>query len=432
MRASGGPTRRCPTTACELDGLTNGRAYTFSVRAHNSVGFSGWSGQSREVTPDAKPGLVGPIRNSRVADRTLVIAWSPPSSEATVDYYVVAYAGTSRKVSRPEATITGLDNDTRYQFRVYAVNDIGRGPVRTSRSMQSQGPVGVPEAPVIDDTPTSPSTATLTVTWPPVPPNGPGPVQYRVLRNGQPVPGCETLQQTLCTIPGVVYNGALNEFKVGSSVGRDLPSFGPVRPWYAVGRPDAWGAWTVAPSGIDAEARVTFTVPQSRGTESTVALLVDGAVAREYDAKGAQDQRVIVGDNDRAHTVALRVCNEFGRCSQSEGRPVQAYGSLRSEHILDVHAEQNGSQVRWLATVDTNGNGAAVQFLSGQRNVWVDAGGIDVQTVATPWQDIGFGSTESIDVALVDSDPSRGPVHRAASAATPPPPPPTISLSKRV
>ncbi len=430
VRASGGQTRRCPTTACELDGLTNGRGYTFSVRAHNSVGFSAWSGQSREVTPDAKPGLVGPIRNSRIADRTLVIAWSPPSSDATVDYYVVAYAGTSRKVSRPEATITGLDNDTKYQFKVYAVNDIGRGPVRTSRSMQSQGPVGVPEAPVVDDTPTSPSTATLTVTWPPVPPNGPGPVQYRVLRNGQPVPGCETLQQTLCTIPGVVYNGALNEFKVGSSVGRDLPSFGPGRPWYAVGKPDAWGAWTVAPAGTDAEARVTFTVPQSRGTESTVALLVDGAVAREYDAQGAQDQRVIVGDNDRAHTVALRVCNEFGRCSQSEARPVQAYGPLRSEHILDVHAEQSGSQVRWLATVDTNGNGAAVQFLSGQRNLWVEVAGIDVQTVATPWQDIGFGATESIDVALVDGDPSRGPVHRVASTTTPPPPPPTISLSE--
>ena len=308
VRASGGPTRRCATTACEVDGLTNGRGYTFQVRAHNSVGFSDWSGSSREVTPDAKPGLVGPIRNTRIADRTLVIAWSAPASDATVDYYVVAYAGTSRKVSRTEATITGLDNNTKYQFKVYAVNDVGRGPVRTSRSMQSQGPVGIPEAPTIEDTPTSPSAATLTVTWPPVPPNGPGPVQYRVLRNGQPVPGCEILQQTLCTIPGVTYNGDLNEFKVGSSIGRDLPSFGPGKQWYAVGKPDVWGAWTVAPSGADAEARVTFTVPESRGTESTVALLVDGAVVREYDATGAQDQRVAGGrQRPSPHGRAARV-----------------------------------------------------------------------------------------------------------------------------
>ena len=277
---------------------------------------------------------------------------------------MVAYAGTSRKVSRTEATITGLDNNTKYQFKVYAVNDIGRGPVRTSRSMQSQGPVGIPEAPTVEDTPTSPSTATLTVTWPPVPPNGPGPVQYRVLRNGQPVPGCETLQQTLCTIPGVTYNGALNEFKVGSSIGRDLPSFGPGKQWYAVGKPDVVGRLDGgARRAPTREARVTFTVPQSRGTESTVALLVDGAVVREYDATGSPGPaRSTCGDNDRAHTVALRVCNEFGRCSQSEAKPVQAYGPLRSEHILDVHAEQSGSQVRWLATVDTNGNGAAVQF----------------------------------------------------------------------
>ena len=129
------------------------------------------------------------------------------------------------------------------------MNDIGRGPVRTSRAMQSQGPVGIPEAPTIDDTPTSASTATVTVSWPAVPPNGPGPVLYRVLRNGSPVAGCETLQQTFCTVPGVTYDGGRNEFKVGSSIGRDLPQYGPAKEWYAVGKPDNWGAWTVSPTG---------------------------------------------------------------------------------------------------------------------------------------------------------------------------------------
>ena len=52
VRASGGPTRRCAATACEIGGLTNGRAYTFQVRAHNAVGFSDWSGSSRPATPD--------------------------------------------------------------------------------------------------------------------------------------------------------------------------------------------------------------------------------------------------------------------------------------------------------------------------------------------------------------------------------------------
>jgi hypothetical protein len=431
VRASGGATKRCASTACDIGGLTNGRGYTFQVRAHNSVGFSEWSGASREATPDAKPGLVGPIRTTRIADRTLVLAWGPAAGDASVDHYVVAYAGVSRQVSRPEVTVTGLDNNTKYQFKVYAVNDIGRGPVRTSRAMQSQGPVGIPEAPTVDDAPTSASTATVTVSWPAVPPNGPGPVLYRVLRNGSPIAGCETLQQTICTVPGVTYDGGRNEFKVGSSIGRDLPQYGPPKEWYAVGKPDAWGPWTVGPTGQDAEARVSFTVPEPRGTSSTVAILVNGAVVREYDARGSQSQVVDVPDNDRSHAVALRVCNEFGRCTQSDPQPVQTYGPLRSEHVLDVHAEQNGSQVRWIATVDTNGSGGAVQFVSDRRNQWVSVPGPDVQTVASDWVDVGWDSTEGVDLYLVDDDPSRGPVGGKGWTTTPQPPPPVISVAKQ-
>ncbi|GAA2128062.1 Ig-like domain-containing protein [Nocardioides bigeumensis] len=430
VRASGGPTQRCASTGCDVRGLTNGREYTFQVRAHNSVGFSGWSDSSRPVTPDAKPGLVGPIRNTRVADRTLVLAWNPPSGDASVDHYVVAYAGLSRQVSRPEATITGLDNNTKYQFKVYAVNDVGRGPVRTSRALQSQGPVGLPAAPTVDDSPTSASTATLTVSWPAVPPNGPGPVLYRVLRNGSPIAGCETLQQTFCTVPGVTYDGGRNEFKVGSSIGRDLPQYGPVKEWYAVGKPDAWGPWTVAPTGKDAEAWVDLTVPQSRGTESTVAILVNGSVVREFEARGRQGELINVPDNDRSHSVALRLCNEFGRCSQSEPTPVQTYGPLSSANILEVRAEQNGSQVRWVATVDSNGNGVGVHFESAQRNEWVDAFGVDVQTVASAWVDVGWETTERLNVYIADADPQRG-THRAtAETTTPVPPPPVITVTK--
>ena len=196
------------------------------------------------------------------------------------------------------------------------MNDVGRGPVRTSRTFQSQGPVGIPGAPTVVDTPTSSSAATVTISWPPVPPNGPGPVNYRVLRNGEPVPGCDT-QLTSCAIANVAYDGGRNEFRVGASVGRELPQFGPTKDWYAVGQPDPWGAWTVEPTGSDAEARLQFSVPQSRGNASTVAILVDGSVVEEFEARGGRDERVSVGGNDGPHAVLLRVCNEFGRCSDS-------------------------------------------------------------------------------------------------------------------
>jgi len=40
-------------TSCEVDGLSNGTAYTFTVRALNGAGWSPWSAASTEVTPAA-------------------------------------------------------------------------------------------------------------------------------------------------------------------------------------------------------------------------------------------------------------------------------------------------------------------------------------------------------------------------------------------
>ncbi|MGI8645754.1 MAG: fibronectin type III domain-containing protein, partial [Nocardioides sp.] len=430
VRASGGPTKRCAATACEVTGLTNGRTYTFQVRAHNAVGFSDWSGSSRGATPDEKPGLVGTIRNTRVADRTLVIAWSPPANATSdISYYVVTYGGTSRKTFRPEATVTGLDNNLKYSFKVYAVNDVGRGPVRTSRTMQSQGPVGIPAAPTIEDTATSSSTASLTISWPPVPPNGPGPVNYRVLRDGAPVPGCDTLQ-TVCYLPNVSYDGSLNSFRVGASVGRELPNFGPAKDWYAVGRPDPWGPWTVEPTGKDGEARVSFTVPEARGTASTVAIIADGNVAREYDARGAQSQLVAVGTNAGPHNVALRVCNEYGRCSETAPQQVQPYGPLNSSHILAIRAEQSATAVRWIVTANANGKAAQVKVESAYRSVVLPLGGIGTQDVVTDFVELGFATTEVVTVTIYDVDPSRGSGTAQQTYTVPPPTPATVSIYK--
>ena len=127
VRASGGPTRRCAATACEIGGLTNGRAYTFQVRAHNAVGFSDWSGSSRPATPDEKPGLVGPIRNTRVADRTLVIAWNPP---ATTDVDHRPLRRDLRRDQPQDLATRGDDHRARQQHQVLlqGVRRERRGP----------------------------------------------------------------------------------------------------------------------------------------------------------------------------------------------------------------------------------------------------------------------------------------------------------------
>jgi hypothetical protein len=40
-----------PTTSCTIEGLSNGRAYSFEVRALSGAGWGSWSGASSPVTP---------------------------------------------------------------------------------------------------------------------------------------------------------------------------------------------------------------------------------------------------------------------------------------------------------------------------------------------------------------------------------------------
>lgn len=53
--AGGVCTTQAPTLTCNVTGLTNGTAYTFTVRALNAAGWGPWSTASNTVTPQASP-----------------------------------------------------------------------------------------------------------------------------------------------------------------------------------------------------------------------------------------------------------------------------------------------------------------------------------------------------------------------------------------
>lgn len=53
--AGGVCTTPAPTLTCNVTGLTNGTAYTFTVRALNAAGWGPWSTASNSVTPQASP-----------------------------------------------------------------------------------------------------------------------------------------------------------------------------------------------------------------------------------------------------------------------------------------------------------------------------------------------------------------------------------------
>ena len=120
-----------------VTGLTNGRRYTFAVRAVNAAG----GGEVARVTVTSGTTGPGAPRNlsGSPGDKQVTLTWDAPSSDggSTITRYeyeiddsgVWMDAGTDRR-----AVVTGLTNGRRYTFAVRAVK---RG--RRRRSGEGDG-----------------------------------------------------------------------------------------------------------------------------------------------------------------------------------------------------------------------------------------------------------------------------------------------------
>lgn len=152
-------TATAPSVSCEITGLTNGTAYTFTVTARSgayaTVGDSDPSSTTAAVTPRTNPGAPTTVLVTS-GNAHAVVTWSAPVSTggATIsEYQVRAYdsADVSRgvcTVNMPAALscdVTGLTNGTAYTFAVFAYNSEGYGP-RSTRSSAAT-PLSSPGAP---------------------------------------------------------------------------------------------------------------------------------------------------------------------------------------------------------------------------------------------------------------------------------------------
>ena len=432
VRASNGDTKRCPTTSCLLSGLSDGTSYTFTVRAHNSVGWSPFSASSRQATPNAVPGVVGPIRLTKADDQVLSLAWTPPTTGGRIDKYRITWRDGGQKYSTtPSVIVTGLDNDRTYKFRVYAHNAQGWGDFRESIPLQSQGPPGVPAAPRIRAVDVGGGAAAdLIVTWPKVDANGPAQILYTVYRNGRVVAGCQAIPIRTCTFTGETYDGVPRKFEVSTVIGRQSSVKGDPGYWYAVAKPLEWGAWTVEPTGASAKARIGFSVPDSRGQASNVSVVVDGVASPLGDISGPQNRSIDVPDNDKAYKVLLSVCNEKSLCTESVEQKVQTWGPLQDQHIVSVTPDVSGESIAWTIKVDANGSPATLTFDSNRRapRSW-SVSNLDVSTFTVDAEALGFAVTERVSVTLShDVDPSGDFVTFADRATTVDPPPAKITV----
>ena len=118
-----------------VTGLTNGQQYAFEVRARNRVG----EGEARGAlaTPVARPGALASL-TATAGDEEVALVWSAPADDggAPVTGYGYRYAAgqavpedvTWRDAGTElTATVSGLENETRYTFEVRARNRVGPG-----------------------------------------------------------------------------------------------------------------------------------------------------------------------------------------------------------------------------------------------------------------------------------------------------------------
>ena len=127
----GNKTCSAAASPCTVTGLTNGQAYTFTVKATNPAGDSGDSSAASPVTPRAVPGV--PTAVSGVpGNQQVVVSWTAPVEDggSPITGYTVTStpgAATCTGVST-SCTVTGLTNGQAYTFQVVAVNTVGDGP----------------------------------------------------------------------------------------------------------------------------------------------------------------------------------------------------------------------------------------------------------------------------------------------------------------
>jgi len=441
---NGGGTHQCPTTECTIDGLVNGESYHFTVEARNAVGWSEPSPASAAATPDEAPEAVRNLRVTRVGDGQTTLAWEPPGNKTSaIEAYIIRSTSgiPPKRVSGTTVTIGDLSNDTVHSFEVFAENALAVGPGATISGVQTIGQPAAPTGVTVEDQELAGGQGAVEIGWSQVSPNGPAPVTYTVHRNGTVLPQCRDLTTTTCTDSGLDYDGSTYRYTVTATNSASPHPGGAARTsapsqqvtWQAVGRPADWGSWSASTPTSDGKARVSYTVPDSRGARTVVKVYVDGQEYRSYEETGRQTKSYDFAIGD-PKAISLQVCNEKSCGARTSEQSVTTYGRLEGQ--VSISAEKVGArEVRysWRA----NGNGRSARLEIGDNHGWsqtISIGAGSSSNSGTRTYD--WSTSVKFAARLVDSSGAADRGNHGTESATvrtdnePPPPPRTVHVER--
>lgn len=123
-------------TSRAVTGLPKGTTLYARVRAHNSVGWSSWSGARTFATGTTAPSAPGTPSISNISATTALVSWPTPSDTggASITNYEIQRSAdssftdpTTVTTSTSPTSLSGLLPGTTYYVRVRAVNSAGAG-----------------------------------------------------------------------------------------------------------------------------------------------------------------------------------------------------------------------------------------------------------------------------------------------------------------
>ena len=137
-----------PVSPVVVTGLTNGTAYTCTVKANNAAGSSAASSPSTSATPVSVPGAPT-IGTATAGNAQISVAFTAPVSNggSAIINYTATCSGISTSNTISPVIVTGLTNGTTYTCTVKANNAAGSSAA--SSPSTSATPITAPGAPTI-------------------------------------------------------------------------------------------------------------------------------------------------------------------------------------------------------------------------------------------------------------------------------------------
>ncbi|WP_225869039.1 Ig-like domain-containing protein, partial [Nocardioides sp. Root79] len=447
----------CPSSRCTITGLENAHEYTFTVVAHNQYGDSEPS-KAVKGTPDRVPDQVVGLKVVEQRDKQVLLEWSAPDGNfSAIEDYNVSWPGsgsirsTHGKTSFPAPVSANGEPTT---FSVWAVNSKGPGP----KSPVTGEGAGKPDAPVLDKpgltNAADQNQKAVTISWSAVPPNGPGPTEYYVTKDGskQVCPGSGWTQAISCpdALPndGTTTSYTVRARNAEATAGRGTESnyvsadSSPVSV-EAAAPPEGVSNLKAVATGNDGQARVTFDVGPSHGKTNQInctpscgnlqATSVDnaGRSGLSFDLPGLS--------NGSTTTVTIWTCNGSSgseqtgsACSGKTSDTTVTYGPLSNPGI-----SVSGSGQCLYPSASGNGNGKDARLVLYENGSVIDSTGWSRGPLSlSPNRCLGYSQSRSYRVELQDSgETAEQPNNRADRAAGPvsattDPPPRKVTVGK--